>query len=820
MLTIFSALSFSLPASDLTAREQDLANRKTELSQVSQQLSTLQPTVTDLIQKRAALDAEYKSVTDKRNELALELNQLRAVYETESQILVDTENTLVRERQLVNICMAELQQAQQTVSTIQSEKNNLSHQLTQTREEIDEIKKQIATYNESSIPLRGEIEQLKNEVRQLVQNREINEQLLQSARRDYEVLKGDVLAEQQRLEGEKQRSVQLQQQVAVQRGINEREREKLGDVVRERERVARENEEKVKEVGKMQAQKASSMPLLNDPYAAFSELSDTKSNAETNAKSNGMVVDTTVAKSQGLSGSPTTSATIKKAPPPPPPLGKKPTRGELVGSPITGTKSVDALSLGNSQQGETDKGQDPKPKARTTKERTNSVSSVMSLGNMSATTNKSAKEEFDQFFEMHKPKNGKGVSPSSGILPVAGGSPIASSPQLQPQRPASPALSIKSEKNTNVNVNSPAMSTPKRPGSAKSLSLGFEKRDRGDDKGSVRSLPLMEDVGKEKETKKEGGDVMKSQAFEVDFDSAFGGDKATEQEQFMGGARVTENGGEKEKNGIPSTQPGNTAETTQPKENSSNSIPKPSLEPENPISLTPPTFPSTENIRKFSTTSTRSSTTKRPDLFSGVDFDRVMNSAFEVSPDKGKEKGKEAGDMNINPNPSMNTNTKTDDFDATFDTFKGDFEEGFRFDASFDATNNNHTATTGFDGEVDFESAFGGLPTPASVPSTTTNTADPFGAFDSVFGGNVTQVVASPGVEGFDDAFGGSFGGVSEIHGEGFGDDDGFGKTMKTVEKNNKRSDTVRTDDADEVKEIVGAGFTKGMGKGITMGCC
>ncbi|KAI8906083.1 hypothetical protein DFJ77DRAFT_202338 [Powellomyces hirtus] len=551
----FSNLPSAHEVADFQDRERDLANRKNDLKQVEGQFEILQPTVEELRTKRAEIDAEYKAVTDKRNELALSLSQLRAVYETESHIAMETENGLRREQQMVQINAAELQQAEQTVVMLQSEKHQLEEQLQRTIQENEEMKRQIKEYTDACLPLRSELEHLRAELHTQVQHRQVNEKLLSSSQAEYQQIHGDVTAEQASLEREKARNLHTAQQIAVQSGINERERQRLQAITAEKEQEQAKAKAMPVPVATPAANAAAASAPQNLGLAGMGAISNLDFpspimtvDTRTQPTANGVNSPAT----GNVTSTPTTPAagpgTPIKKPPPRPPAAKKPQRGEPV-TPLHGVEISSAHPVLTPDAGGGSSVSKPTELARQTStpkllssqappavvQRVNSQSSLRSTGTAGATsttTTKSALDEFESLFEMNKPKAKKtadgGSASASPVITSASG--VKPSPAVATAAPApagqSPVAAQRSPSPLPGTLAPPLPPSPtkKAAASPKAFSLGFEPRkDAGGNdsaavgynnntssstkssSASVRSLPLLDKVDAPPAVGKTGG---------------------------------------------------------------------------------------------------------------------------------------------------------------------------------------------------------------------------------------------------------------------------------------------------------------------------
>ncbi|KAI9104073.1 hypothetical protein DFS34DRAFT_305160 [Phlyctochytrium arcticum] len=758
----FSKGSSNYEALELEDRENELAQRKTELQQVEQQLSSLQPSAEEVRQRKGVVDAELKTITDKRNEIALEHSQLRAVFETESRIVMESETALNRERQILNIAFAELQQAQQTVAAVQTEKIELEQQLQRAQTEVEEMKIQIKGLNETALPMRSEIEKLRVEVKQQQQHRDVNEKLLASARADYEQLKSDLKQEQAKLELEKTRNSQVAQQVAVQAAINEKEKEKLKALAAERSKAA---------------ETARSLPSLDtssDPYAAFSALG-----ATANSPQPGLSTPTAIS---NLTSTPILSSTSnlaasspKKAPPPPPP-SKKPSRALL------STSQVDLL-----QQPATE-GPSPVVLSDNKLPRKGSNTSIASR--------KSHVDDFEELFEANKPKKvhpGSAASPSPASIAALSPTPAifgALSPAVSPA--AGRPSSVKSFN---------GMKTALDAASDSGLAEHFGKKT-----ASVKSLPL---ISKEPES-------SPSQ----DLPDSTSGPLTSKEPESSTSQHLPNptNGFE------PASQvlaaPNNVTSSPEPANPPAPAFPDNafdafSFQDGNSVAVAiPPAFdadfasafssnvaglpePLTQNI--FGEPASKNAPLAPP--VTEVDIEEEMKRAFASTPSTADLK---------KTTPSVSS-FPTSDFDSAFTSMTtNDFsEDAFKFDASFNDVN-RAGPNASFD--ADFASAFAPLDANPFGSNLSPQVAVSPNDLDAAFGGFQSVPPSDPHLPASGDttaAFDDAFGGVDFAS--------AFGPPQPSTSTETDRRPVppppavpAGGEDAPEVKNIVALGFTKG----------
>ena len=243
---IFSGMSSFTPANlnantieikNIAERQADLNSRQEEVKNLVEQLQKLQPSVDELREKRDKVDEEFRKATEERNKLTLEISQKRATYESDLATLQDTYTLLQREGQTIQALRVELDQVNHVLKGLQTEKTSMLQKKTDNQSEVAVMKKSIQEITEEANMMRAEVEKIRAELKQQQQIVDVNEKLLNSSRDEYKSVKSSLQQEQERLEIEKRRAIQLQQQADVQSEINRREKEKVmqTEVLKKRE---------------------------------------------------------------------------------------------------------------------------------------------------------------------------------------------------------------------------------------------------------------------------------------------------------------------------------------------------------------------------------------------------------------------------------------------------------------------------------------------------------------------------------------------------------------------------------------------------------
>lgn len=224
----------SLEAKDLAQRNESLQARKQELESFQDQLKELQSSQAEIKKKREEIDAEFKTITEKRNTASIEVSQLRAKYEAEFQFVKDIQDSLVRETRVLEASSLELKQYKDGMKQLLAEKSKLEEHLNGQRTQLSTVKKEIAELSDETNRIREELGTISSESKSLQQHIDVNQKLLESTQNEYKLVKLDLEAGTARLELERKRVAQLEQQASVQEAITIREREKLDQAEKER----------------------------------------------------------------------------------------------------------------------------------------------------------------------------------------------------------------------------------------------------------------------------------------------------------------------------------------------------------------------------------------------------------------------------------------------------------------------------------------------------------------------------------------------------------------------------------------------------------
>ncbi|KAJ3258513.1 hypothetical protein HDU77_002238 [Chytriomyces hyalinus] len=214
-------------------RSQEITAAQAQVADLEKRRAMLLPAQEELRAKRAANEIQLQKVNLRKQELILELTQASATYEAEQAILQENMMLLEREQAALAQSQMDVDQAKQIVAAKLDEKNQVLRSIEAVREEMGDCLKSVAEmdrvtrqYQEEITFLRPQFAQVHAELKKHLNQVEINKQLLASVTEEYQRLKMDVSKDEMLLEEEKRNLAMLENRVAVQSAINEKEKAK------------------------------------------------------------------------------------------------------------------------------------------------------------------------------------------------------------------------------------------------------------------------------------------------------------------------------------------------------------------------------------------------------------------------------------------------------------------------------------------------------------------------------------------------------------------------------------------------------------------
>ncbi|KAJ3225721.1 hypothetical protein HK099_006334 [Clydaea vesicula] len=215
-----------VPAANLDPVE-ELKAKKLELKDVEKQFENFKPLTEEMKEKRSAMDSEFKSVMDQKHQLTLKLSQARAMYEAESQILADTQSIVGKEKQIYELAKQELQQIEQALEVLTTEKENTLAFVNKCRIEAEEASKKAIELREQGSLIRADLDKLRAEHVNVSKILDVKLNSLQIAQAEYQQLKSDLQQTQSQYDHDKSRINAISNQIAVQSVVTEKEKQKL-----------------------------------------------------------------------------------------------------------------------------------------------------------------------------------------------------------------------------------------------------------------------------------------------------------------------------------------------------------------------------------------------------------------------------------------------------------------------------------------------------------------------------------------------------------------------------------------------------------------
>lgn len=207
----------------------DLNAKKDEVKLLIEQLQKSHPSAAELKKKRESVEEEARQVSEKRNQLTIELSKSRATYEADAATYQDIQQRIQRENILLTAVQQELEQYQGAVKSLGQEKATLQKHLGNIEADMLTAKQKISQATEETNAIRTSVAHTKAEIQKQQQLLEVNDLLLQKAQEDFKIMKSELSHEEERLELARKRTQQLQMQADVQGEITRKEKQKVED---------------------------------------------------------------------------------------------------------------------------------------------------------------------------------------------------------------------------------------------------------------------------------------------------------------------------------------------------------------------------------------------------------------------------------------------------------------------------------------------------------------------------------------------------------------------------------------------------------------
>ena len=238
---------------DLETKENNLKIRHQELNTYQSQLQDLKPNAEEIKKKREMLDLEYRSVTERRNHASIELSQLRADYELDLETMRDRQSMLASDYIELQAAQTTIARFKEEMAAIKKENENLAEKIDIQKKELVIVLKTVAGLESETAKLRQATHQIFNEAQQQQTQMDYHSKILESGKQEHDIVKKNLELEQGRLEADKKKVLQLEQQASVQHAIIEKEKLRVDIMERERLESVKKSQELLGSIQSMDA---------------------------------------------------------------------------------------------------------------------------------------------------------------------------------------------------------------------------------------------------------------------------------------------------------------------------------------------------------------------------------------------------------------------------------------------------------------------------------------------------------------------------------------------------------------------------------------
>lgn len=517
-----TAVSSSLEARDLEAKEKNLQIRHQELSAFQSQLAELKPNADEIKKKREQVDQEYRSITEKRNQVSIELSQLRAEYELDLETLRDRQGMLEGDRKTLAASQTEIAQYKEAISLIKKENASLGEKIDSQKKELASVLKIVAELESETAALRQTTHQLFDEARQQQAQMDYHNKILENGRQEHDIVKKNLDIEQGRLESDKKKVQQLEQQASVQQAIIEKEKLRMETMERERLENAKKSQDLMGSIQSMETTMATakSAPVPDDNLLSADTFTSAADQHRPSLRD--QILATAVSSENVV-------FPVDQPPPPIPPAATKPLKGSV-------SNLVESSLTPNAAAAE----------SSSSSVFPNSTTSATSAGTPASALSKKERDsmDLDSLLSTNKPKAEK--TPTMKAAVVAAPPPVsnvdfdsffASAPtpdQQQKAKPPPPAAPTTSS--TNAVLGGGTTTTNAKSADAVSL---MEKAFASASLKQAKDTPSLASVAKTP-TSASGSTILSTPAFPVtggggaadsfSFNSSFGGGPTKKQQ--------------------------------------------------------------------------------------------------------------------------------------------------------------------------------------------------------------------------------------------------------------------------------------------------
>ncbi|KAJ3178101.1 hypothetical protein HDU85_005625 [Gaertneriomyces sp. JEL0708] len=404
--------SASLDAS-IASRQTEVAHLRQSLTTTTTDIASLRPQIEVLRQQRTELDREYRELSDKRNELVVELSTLRAVWETEGGLVEEVRAMVDRERGEVGMIEGEVRNARVGIEGLKHAREEMERELEEVRGYVNGLRAEVAGLRTEYGTRSSGLSVLREEVEGVQRERGETEMQMTRVREELSKVVAEAGYEKAKVEQERGRLERVKQQLVDAQKHLEQEQARLEMTRKERVHVQAQIDAVNGDKARIEKETRNVQLEQTQPQVGSSGdgiQSGALESAPAPPAALPGLLDTSM---MSVGGSVDGESPKKSAPPPPPPASKKPNRkptdaatptGGAAPSPLTPT--MDASAVANHTN---------VPLVDLLR-KGSTGSTMSSKSKLSSHQSVKEKDEFDALFEANLPRKGM----SQSVLDTSG----------------------------------------------------------------------------------------------------------------------------------------------------------------------------------------------------------------------------------------------------------------------------------------------------------------------------------------------------------------------------------------------------------------
>ncbi|KAL7749269.1 hypothetical protein RI367_005421 [Sorochytrium milnesiophthora] len=148
------------------------------LPQATGDLAGYQSKLNTLRDQRGDLNMQQAALVGQKQDLMLQLNSVKAMYESEQSIIAEVKAVVDRERGVVDGLRRDIQQLEQTRAELQTERATLEQTIQRDRAEAELLKNKIVSLNFDINSMRMQVDRLREDAKREAENKTFNGQIV------------------------------------------------------------------------------------------------------------------------------------------------------------------------------------------------------------------------------------------------------------------------------------------------------------------------------------------------------------------------------------------------------------------------------------------------------------------------------------------------------------------------------------------------------------------------------------------------------------------------------------------------------------------